>query len=126
MNYNFYNKNLKEYARELRSQNSTRAEKLLWKSTLSNKKTGIRFLRQRPILNFIVDFFAPEIGLVIEIDGNSHSTKNEYDFYRHTKITSYGFTILRFSEGEVINNLDIVSTQISHCIHCLKVEKKLI
>jgi very-short-patch-repair endonuclease len=51
MNNNFYNKNLKDFSRELRSEKSTRAEKLLWKSSLSKKQMNVRFLRQRPILN---------------------------------------------------------------------------
>lgn len=50
MDNNFYNKNLKQFARELRSENGTRAEKILWKVVLSKKQTGLKFLRQRPIL----------------------------------------------------------------------------
>lgn len=64
-----YNKNLKEFQRELRTTRVSRAEKQLWKAVLSRKQTGERFLRQRPIDHFIVDFFAPEIGLIFEIDG---------------------------------------------------------
>ena len=81
-NNNHYNKNLREFARELRTQSISKAEKYIWKVVLSRKQTGERFLRQRPIFNFIVDFFAPEIGLIIEIDGSSHKNKAEYDFYR--------------------------------------------
>ena len=66
---NHYNKNLKEFQRELRTTRVSRAEKQLWKAVLSRNQTGERFLKQRPIDNFIVDFFAPEIGLIIEIDG---------------------------------------------------------
>ena len=91
MNNNFYNKNLKDFSRELRSEKSTRAEKLLWKSSLSKKQMDVRFLRQRPILNYIVDFFSPEIGLIIEIDGNSHINKGEYDFFRQNKLIEHGF-----------------------------------
>ena len=68
---NHYNKKLKEYARNLRSNKSTKAEKCLWKNVLSGKLTGERFLRQRPIGNYIVDFLAPEINLIIEIDGST-------------------------------------------------------
>ena len=87
---------------------------------LSRKQTGERFLRQRPIDQFIVDFFAPEIGLIIEIDGNSHANKGEYDRYREDKLKSLGYELLRFSEGEVINNLDEVHRQLMHTIYCLK------
>ncbi|MNU88680.1 hypothetical protein D3C71_784950 [compost metagenome] len=119
-NHNYYNPKLKEYARELRTETVSKAEKYLWKGLLSRKQTGERFLRQRSIYNFIVDFFAPEIGLIIEIDGNSHINKGEYDRYREDKLTSLGYTLIRFSEGDVINNLDVVSEQIRHVIHALR------
>jgi very-short-patch-repair endonuclease len=95
---NHYNKNLKEFARELRTSTVSKAEKYLWKALLSRKQTGERFLRQRPIDHFIVDFFAPEIGLIIEIDGSSHFNKGVYDFYRQQRLVSFGhkfFKILR-------------------------------
>lgn len=100
--YNFYNKNLKKYARALRNESVSKAEKFLWKKVLSRNQIGVKFKRQRPILNFIVDFFSQEIGLIIEIDGSSHFAKSEYDFYREEKLKSVGFTIIRFSEGDVI------------------------
>jgi very-short-patch-repair endonuclease len=63
---NHYNKNLKEFARELRTKTVSKAEKYIWKAVLSRKQTGERFLRQRCIDYFIVDFFAPELRLIIE------------------------------------------------------------
>jgi very-short-patch-repair endonuclease len=116
----FYNKNLKEFSRELRSNTVSRAEKYIWKSLLSRKQMGVKFKRQRPLNNFIVDFMSQEIGLVIEIDGNSHVSKGNYDRFRQNKIESFGYHILRFSEGEVLNQLDDVATQIEHAIHVLK------
>ena len=75
-NHHYYNKNLKEFARELRSESVSKAEKRIWKAFLSRKQfKGLRFLRQRPIDYFIVDFFCPELKLIIEIDGNSHFQK---------------------------------------------------
>lgn len=115
---NFYNKNLKNYARELRSERATKAERYLWKALLSKNQTGCRFLRQRPIDCFIVDFFAPQLGLIIEIDGSSHFNKGEYDAYRQNKLKELGFVVLRFSEGEVIHCLNEVSHQIIHAISC--------
>jgi very-short-patch-repair endonuclease len=116
---NFYNKNLKQYARELRTESVSRAERILWKSTLSRKQTGQRFLRQRPIDFFIVDFFCPDLRLIIEIDGNSHFTKPEYDARRQQHLLSLGYQILRFEEGAVIHQLDEVVKQINHAIFCL-------
>lgn len=81
---------------------------------------GVKFKRQRPILNFIVDFFCAELKLIIEIDGNSHFTKGDYDRYRQDKLESMGFTIIRFSEGEVLNNYVEVDTAIRHVIDSLK------
>ena len=117
---NYYNKNLKEFARELRTQTVSKAEKFIWKAVLSRKQTGERFLRQRPIYNFIVDFFAPDLGLIIEIDGSSHDKKGEYDFYRQQKLESLGYVFLRFSEGEVIQNIGAVKERIDYAIFCLK------
>jgi very-short-patch-repair endonuclease len=117
---NHYNKNLKEYARELRTETVSKVEKFLWKAVLSRKQTGKRFLRQRPVDKFIVDFFAHEIGLIIEIDGSSHLNKGEYDFYRQRKLESLGYVFLRFKEGEVIENVDLVKEKIEYTIFCLK------
>ena len=117
---NYYNKNLKEFARELRTQTVSKAEKFIWKAVLSRKQTGERFLRQRPIDQFIVDFFTPELGLIIEIDGSSHKNKADYDFYRQQKLESLGYVFLRFSEGEVIQNIETVKERVDYAIFCLK------
>ena len=92
---NHYNKNLKNNANELRSLSVSRAEKFLWKG-LKKGQQGVKFKRQRPIKYFIVDFFAQEIGLIIEIDGNSHYQKAEYDEYRQNELRKLGYHILRF------------------------------
>lgn len=120
--HNHYNPQLKEYARELRTETVSKAEKKIWKGLLSRKQTGERFLRQRPISNFIVDFFAPDIGLIIEIDGNSHFNKGDYDRYREDKLVSLGYTLIRFTEGDAVHNLDVVSDQVRHVIHVLRSE----
>jgi very-short-patch-repair endonuclease len=117
---NHYNKRLQEFARELRTSSVSKAEKFIWKAVLSRKQTGERFLRQRPIDNFIVDFFAPELGLIIEIDGSSHYNKGRYDFYRQRKLESLGYVLFRYSEGEVIQNIELVKEKIDYAIFCLK------
>ena len=121
---NYYNKKLKAFARELRTETVSRAEKLIWKALLSRKQTGYKFLRQRPIENFIVDFFCPELGLIIEVDGSSHSHKSKYDFKRENRLIELGFKILRFSEGAVVNQLDDVALQLTHAIHSLSDDVK--
>jgi very-short-patch-repair endonuclease len=117
---NHYNKNLKEFARELRTETVSKAEKLLWNAVLSRKQSGERFLRQRPIDNFIVDFFAPDLGLIIEIDGSSRANKGKYDFYRQQKLERFGYVMLRFSEGVVLQNVGTVKEKIDYAIVCLK------
>ena len=73
-NYNYYNKNLLENALILRKK-QTPAEKFLWKNLLKNFE--YHTYRQRPIGNYIADFFIPKLNLVIEIDGGYHLTKEQ-------------------------------------------------
>ena len=117
---NFYNKDLKLFSRTLRTQSVSRAEKQLWLSVLKSNKIGVKFNRQRPIDHFIVDFFSKELGLIIEIDGNSHFNNAKYDRYRQDRLIALGFTLLRFQEGEVLNQIDEVAGKINHAVHCLR------
>lgn len=100
-----YNPQLVERARKLRTH-MTPAEKKLWYTYLKTFK--FRVLRQRPIDNFIVDFYCAELKLVIEIDGNSHFTKvgKEYDAARTEILEGYGLKVMRFSNDEMLNNLE--------------------
>ena len=66
-----YNKNLKQPSRDLRN-NMTDAEQLLWQRLRRKQILGLQFYRQKPILNFIVDFYCPAASLVIECDGGQH------------------------------------------------------
>jgi very-short-patch-repair endonuclease len=95
-----YNKALVEKARYLRN-NSTLSEILLWKYLKGKQMLGYDFDRQKPIDNFIVDFFCNELRLIIEIDGNSHDDKQEYDAYRQNKLENLGLEFLRFSDLQV-------------------------
>ena len=78
-----YNPKLKEYAKYLRS-NSTLAEVLLWSAIKGKQLQGLTFIRQNIIGNFIVDFYCPNLGLIIEIDGSSHDDKYDYDVQRES------------------------------------------
>ena len=66
-----YNKNLKQPSRDLRNS-MTDAEQLLWQRLRRKQILGLQFYRQKPILNFIVDFYCPSVSLVIECDGSQH------------------------------------------------------
>ena len=98
-----YNPKLKEYARKLRN-NPTNAEKVLWFSLKGKQIKGYDFDRQKPIGNFIFDFYCSELNLVIEIDGISHEDEKvkENDELKTAYIKSLGLDILRFTDDEVL------------------------
>lgn len=66
-----YNKNLKTFGRNLR-KNQTSAEKLLWEKVRKKQILDVQFYRQKPIYNYIADFYAPSVNLIIELDGQRH------------------------------------------------------
>ncbi len=106
-----YNPKLKSRARELRN-NSTLSEVLLWNQLKQNKVCGCDFHRQKPIDEYIVDFFCPELMLAIEIDGRSHDGKYKYDKKRQAKIENYGIKFLRFSDEAIKKRLNAVLDKI--------------
>ncbi|MBK6264377.1 endonuclease domain-containing protein [Marivirga sp. S37H4] len=106
--YSNYNKKLKPFARELRTY-GTPGEAVLWKNLLSRKQFyGYQFNRQFPIDNFIVDFICRKLHIVIELDGKSHEYKQEEDRQRDLILKELGFTVIRFSEFEVHNDMNNV------------------
>ncbi len=98
-----YNPKLKALARELRNK-STLAEVLLWKHLKSGQQLGYDFHRQKPILEWIADFYSPELRLVIEIDGESHRFRGEQDREKQTAFEQIGLTVLRFGDRAVKDN----------------------
>lgn len=104
-----YNPKLKEIARQLRN-NSTLSEVLLWLELKGEKMRGYDFHRQKPIGNYIVDFFCHELMLVIEIDGISHTWEEVAvnDEIRQRKIESLGIQFLRFDDKEIKQNMSFV------------------
>lgn len=110
-----YNKVLKEYSKNLRND-STLSEVLLWNEIKAGKMSGYKFNRQKPLLNYIVDFYCKELSLVIEIDGASHNNKFDYDNLRQKELEKYNLTFLRFDDKEVKNDMNNVLRTISHWI----------
>lgn len=110
-----YNPKLKPLARELR-KNSTLSEVILWNQLKARKIDGYQFMRQKPIDEYIVDFYCNKLNLVIEIDGDSHSRKAEEDQIRQRKLESLGLSFLRFYDSDVKKNLDGVLTVIRNWI----------
>ena len=100
-----YNKKLNPLARNLRNK-STLAEVLLWNKLKQRKMEGYQFLRQRPIGNYIVDFFCHKLKLVIEIDGDSHENKVVEDEKRQNDLEKMGLTVLRFGDHTVKTHIE--------------------
>lgn len=108
-----YNKNLKQASRDLRN-NMTEAEKFLWSRIRGKQILGLQFYRQKPILNFIVDFYSPAVNLVIECDGSQHYTDNglDADRVRDEALAQLGLTVLRFDNLQILNEIDVVLEKI--------------
>lgn len=109
-----YNKHLQKYARENRME-MTKAEACLWKYALSKRQMlGYQFRRQRPIENYIVDFVCLPLNLIIEVDGYSHQLEENQkrDRNRQDQLEKLGFTVVRFKDEEVLNEIDRVRQMI--------------
>ncbi|HMV42795.1 MAG TPA: endonuclease domain-containing protein [Leptospiraceae bacterium] len=105
-----HNKNLKKKARKLR-RNMTSAEKMIWYQLLAKDKLeGFRFLRQKPIDEYIADFYCHKLKLVIEIDGESHLAEEakDYDEHRTRVLNAYGIEVVRYTNEQIRNHLDEV------------------
>ena len=101
-----YNKALTEKARENR-KNPTSAEKKLWYEVLRNKQLdNLKFTRQKPLDEYIVDFYCAELMLAIEIDGDTHVEQKEYDQKRTESLNRCGIEVIRYVNAEVLNNLE--------------------
>jgi len=103
-----YNQNLKKLASELRN-NSTRSEIRLWKY-LKGKQLGYRFIRQKPIGDYIVDFYCKDLFLAIELDGASHHREDvfEKDEVKEQYLHEIGVSLLRFEDTKVMGDIDNV------------------
>ncbi len=103
---------LKPFARENR-KDATPAEEALWKA-LRNQKLDVKFRRQHAIDSFIVDFVSLEKMLVIEVDGEYHNTteQQEYDLHRTEILNNLGYTVIRFTNENVLTNLQEVLSAI--------------
>ena len=102
-----YNKQLKPLARELR-KNMTDAERLLWRRVRGKQIHGSQFYRQKALGNYIVDFYCPAAGLVVEVDGEQHYSESgrEKDLTRDRYLKTVGLQVLRFTNSEVLKNIE--------------------
>jgi len=102
-----YRNDLKQSSRILR-HNMTDAERALWLRIRNKQIKGCQFYRQKPIGRYIVDFYCPKPKLVLEIDGSQHyeSENKEKDKTKSQYLESEGLKILRFTDLDVLKNID--------------------
>ncbi|MGR3220719.1 MAG: endonuclease domain-containing protein [Candidatus Anammoxibacter sp.] len=121
----YYNPKLKTLSRELRKKgvlsevllwNQLKAKKMKSSHSMGSHKMGYQFTRQKPIDNFIVDFFSNKLKLVIEIDGSSHFGKYKEDIRRQKKLEQLGLSFLRFRDIDIRENMSGVICQIEKWI----------
>jgi very-short-patch-repair endonuclease len=104
-----YNPNLKANARQLR-QNLTDSEISLWRRLRIKQVAGVQFYRQKPIGDYVVDFYAPKAKLVIEIDGSQHfeAQHAEKDKKRDEYLGSLGLMVIRINSRQVLKETEAV------------------
>ena len=111
-----YNKKLKGYSRELRKK-MTDTEQLLWSKIRKKQLKELQFYRQKIIGNYIVDFYCPKSKLIIELDGGQHYNDDglKKDKIRDHYLTAQGLVVLRFTDIDVIKNIDgVLDVIMSH------------
>ena len=98
---------LKPLARQMRKE-PTASERVLWERLRNRRLGGFKFRRQHSVERFIVDFYCAEAGLVVEIDGPVHQYSEEEDRIRQSFIEGQGLRVVRFSDEEVMRNINSV------------------
>jgi len=92
----------------------TKAEAVLWKKLRDRNVFSIKFRRQHPVYNFIVDFYSHEYKLVIEVDGDIHNDEiaSQYDLGRTEVLNNFGLKVIRFTNNQILYSLDSVIEKI--------------
>jgi len=114
----YYNKKLCSNANRLRHE-MTKAEACLWKYALrARSMNGYQFRRERPVLNYIADFMCKELKLIIEVDGLTHflDGAEEKDIKRQKHLEEAGFKVMRFTDNEVLTEIEWVIDRIKEVI----------
>lgn len=104
-----YNRNLKEFSRQLRNK-GTLSEVILWQKLRASQVNGYQFNRQKPLGRYIVDFYCKKLNLVIEVDGSSHYFGDApiRDKERQYILESMDLEFLRFDDEDVKQNISFV------------------
>jgi len=113
----YYNPKLKELARRLRN-NSTKSEIKLWGYLKAGQLQGYDFHRQKPLDNYIVDFFCSKLKIAIELDGYTHGFEEVFqkDYVKIKRLNELSITVLRFNDEDVMNNIEGVLESIKELI----------
>ena len=98
----------------------TDAEKALWKVLRCRQVSGLKFRRQHPFGDYILDFVCLENNLVIEVDGGQHGEQAVYDENRTEKLQAAGFCVLRFWNNEVLKEIESVKEKIGLVVQGLQ------
>jgi very-short-patch-repair endonuclease len=93
-------------------RSQTDVEQKLWYHLRAHRFMGKKFKRQKPIGQYVVDFVCLEDKLIIELDGGQHTENVEYDHVRDSWLRSEGYTVLRFWNNELMNEMEGVLEQI--------------
>ncbi len=118
---NRYLSSLRELCRNNR-KNPTRAEFVLWHFVIKRRLTGYKFLRQKPVDRFILDFYCPKLLLAVEVDGDSHDNRQTYDHERDLRLSQIGIKTIRYTNQQVLDNLEDVYEDIANEIKIRKNE----
>ncbi len=102
----------RQFARSLRRA-PTSAEDTLWQALRGRRFQNLKFRRQVPLLSYTVDFLCLERRLIVELDGKQHEWFSEYDKRRTEEIERHGFTIIRVTNHDVLNDRDLVLAKIA-------------
>lgn len=99
------------HARRMRRE-PTKAERILWQRLRRRQLGDYKFRRQHPIGNYIVDFYCAETKLIVEVDGDVHAYQKEKDTERTAVLEAQGYRVIRFWNGQVLQDVDKVLTMI--------------
>ena len=103
---------VQQRAKELRQQ-MTPAEKARWQRLRARRLNGLKFRRQHPLGPFIADFYCAAHRLVVEIDGGIHDLQAERDQVRTEQFEAYGYRLIRFSNAQVEQDIEMVLAEIA-------------
>jgi len=112
-------------ARELRKE-ETEAEKMLWERLNRNQILGLQFRRQHPINVFVADFYCAKIKLLIEVDGSIHEIPEyqAHDIGRSEALNNFGITVIRFTNEQILEEIDTTVYQIETIVKQLLAVQK--